>query len=87
MVLEVVSPSSVQKDIATLRDLYCRAAIPEYWLVDARRATPAFTIFRHTERGYVPGCKPGGWLKSRVFGKSFRLTRQADERGNPEYAL
>jgi hypothetical protein len=33
-------------------------------------------------------CQPeGGWVKSRVFGKTFRLSRQIDETGNPEYSF
>jgi hypothetical protein len=31
--------------------------------------------------------KQVGWLKSRVFGKSFRLSRQLDDARNPEYSL
>ena len=38
-------------------------------------------------RGYRATPKKGGWLASAVFGKSFRLTRQADELGHPEYTL
>jgi Uma2 family endonuclease len=87
MALEVVSASSVQKDTTTLRDLYWRAGVAEYWLVDCRGQAPLFHIFRRTARGYVSVRGQGGWLKSRVFGKSFRLTRQTDELGNPEYVL
>jgi hypothetical protein len=45
------------------------------------------TIHRHAPKGYVAARKKDGWLKSQVFGKSFRLTRQEDEFGNPEYTL
>src|SRR5271169_4627478 len=45
MVLEIVSSSSVEKDTVTLPDLYWRAGIPEYWLVDARSSRPQFDIF------------------------------------------
>ena len=38
LVLEVVSKSSVRKDTVILRDLYYKAGIEEYWLVDARKA-------------------------------------------------
>ena len=31
--------------------------------------------------------KQGGWLKSVVFGKSFRLTRRTDRSGNPQFTL
>ncbi|MCI0463367.1 MAG: Uma2 family endonuclease [Gemmataceae bacterium] len=87
MVLEVVSDSSVEKDTETLRDLYWRAGIREYWLVDARGERLIFEILRHTPRGYTRVRPQGGWLKSAVFGKAFRLTRQDDEQGNPEYTL
>ena len=86
MVLEVVSASSEEKDTVTLRDLYHRAGIPEYWLVDAR-TEPRFEILRRTARGYTSIRKSKGWLKSPIFGKSFRLTRDTDELGNPEFTL
>ena len=50
MALEVVSESSVHKDTVQLRELYWRAGIAEYWLVDARPASPRFDILRHGER-------------------------------------
>lgn len=87
MVLEVVSASSVEKDTGTLRELYWEAGVPEDWLVDARGEEPAFEILRHTPRGYVSTRKQGSWLRSAVFGKSFRLVRQNDELGNPEFTL
>jgi Uma2 family endonuclease len=87
MVLEVISDSSVQKDTVRLRQLYWEAGIREYWLVDARHEPLAFDILRHTPKGYVATRKQAGWIKSAVFGKSFRLTQQADEFGNPVYTL
>jgi Uma2 family endonuclease len=86
MVLEVVSDSSHEKDTVTLRELYHGAGIPEYWLVDARTEVH-FEILRHTRRGYTSIRKQKGWLKSAVFGKSFRLTRHTDDLGNPEFTL
>jgi Uma2 family endonuclease len=87
MVLEVVSPGSLQKDTVLLRDLYWQAEIPEYWLVDARDERLDFSILRHTERGYVNSRKMAGWLKSGVFGQSFRLSSRNDPLGYPEYTL
>ncbi len=87
MVLEVVSDSSVEKDTEVLRDLYWKAGIREYWLVDARGDRLDFQILRHTSRGYSSVRKTGGWMKSAVFGKSFRLTRETDEMGNPDFTL
>jgi Uma2 family endonuclease len=87
MVLEVVSDSSEGKDTGRLRDLYWKAGIPEYWLVDARRAPLRFDILRHGTRGYSAARKRDGWVKSAVFGKEFRLTQGADPLGHPEYTL
>jgi Uma2 family endonuclease len=87
LVLEVVSDSSVRKDTETLLQLYWRAGIPEYWLVDARGPEPTFRILRHTPTGYVAVADQGGWLPSGVFGRSFRLTRQADPLGYPQFTV
>jgi Uma2 family endonuclease len=87
MALEVVSPTSVEKDTELLPELYWRAGIPEYWLVDPRQDPVRFDIFRHARRGYVATRSRGGWLKSAVFGKSFRLTQRADEIGEAEFVL
>jgi Uma2 family endonuclease len=87
MVLEVVSDSSVEKDTEVLRELYWKAGIREYWLVDARGERVDFQILRHTSRGFSSVRKSGGWLKSNVFGKSFRLTRAIDDVGQPDFTL
>jgi Uma2 family endonuclease len=87
MVLEVVSPTSVQKDTVLLRDLYWRADIPEYWLIDPRRHELVFDILRRGPKGYFPARKTGGWVKSAVFGKSFRLTRENDAMELAVYTL
>lgn len=87
MVLEVVSDSSVEKDNDVLMDLYWKAGIREYWLVDARGERIDFQLLRHTARGYVATRPSGGWRKSAVFGKSFRLTRQRDDLGHPDFTL
>jgi Uma2 family endonuclease len=87
MVLEVVSPSSVRKDTVDLFDLYWQAGIPEYWLVDARREEPRFTLYTHTPDGYRAVRPSGGWRKSALFGLAVRLGRTVDRFGRPSYAL
>jgi Uma2 family endonuclease len=87
MVLEVVSKSSEEKDYELLRELYWRAEIPEYWLVDPRGETLKFDILRRSSKGYVAARKQAGWARSRVFDKSFRLTVKDDDLGNPQYTL
>lgn len=87
MVLEVVSRNSVKKDKVILREQYWLAEIEEYWLVDARKEHLEFDILRYSPKGYVPARKVDGWMKSKVFGKSFRFTYDLDRRGEPEYTL
>jgi Uma2 family endonuclease len=84
MVLEVISQSSVNKDTVVLKEAYWQAGIPEYWLVDARAEPLRFDIYRHAARGYVATRKIGGWLKSAVFGKAFRLRRRTSALGYPD---
>src|SRR5262245_56195889 len=88
MVLEVVSDSSEKKDNQTLFEAYFEAGIPEYWLVDARGAEVEFTIYKHAGKKYAATrTQAGGWQKSAVFGKSFRVTRTTDASSNPEFTL
>jgi Uma2 family endonuclease len=86
MVLEVLSESSEDKDEVVLKRAYWEANIPEYWLIDARD-TIRFDIFRHTARGYVASRKQDGWVRSNVFGQSFRLLVQKGLSGYPDYTL
>jgi Uma2 family endonuclease len=87
MVLEIVSRYSVRKDTVRLRDLYWRAGITEYWLVDVRGGSPRFDILRHTKDGYVATEAQDGWSSSAVFGRAFQLTQQTDPLGYPLYKL
>jgi Uma2 family endonuclease len=87
MVLEVVSNRSVQKDTKDLRELYWEAEIQEYWLVDARKGVARFDLLRRGKRGYTAARPQDGWLRSGVFGRSFRLTQEADPLGHPRYTV
>jgi Uma2 family endonuclease len=87
MVLEVVSTYSVRKDTKVLRNLYWKAAVPEYWLVDARKTPLQFDILRWTARGYATTRRQQGWLGSKVFGRSFRLETEPDRLGHPRYVF
>ncbi len=87
MVLEVVSAGSVRKDTKILRHLYWRVGIPEYWLIDARKTPVQFDILRWSERGYSATRRRQGWLKSKVFGRSFLLETKPDRLGHPQFFL
>jgi Uma2 family endonuclease len=87
MTLEVISPTSVEKDTEILPKLYWRARVREYWLVDPRGEIATFDILLRGPRRYVPARKSGGWVKSEVFGKSFRLTQRPGKHGLTEYRV
>lgn len=87
MVLEIVSKFSEEKDEAFINK-YFQAGVPEYWLVDVRQTPIRFDLLRRSKRGYVATrTQPGGWLKSSVFGQSFRLLQSTDRLGNPKFKL
>jgi len=87
LVVEIVSPSSEDKDLEKLMTLYHDAGIPEYWLIDARAEPLRFEILKHTTKEYGPMPIRGGWVKSPVFGRAFRLTQGIAEDGYPSYDL
>jgi Uma2 family endonuclease len=88
MVLEVVSDYSVQKDTMDLPKLYYNAGVTEYWLVDARKSPVRFDLFKRGAKKYTATRRQsGGWLRSEVLGRSFRLTTQTDPLGDPQYTL
>ena len=84
--IEVVSPSSADKDTEWLMAAYHNAGVDEYWLFDVREGV-RFDIYRLGKRGYSPSRKLEGWVRSPILGKSFRLVRTEDTNGDPEYTL
>jgi Uma2 family endonuclease len=83
IVIEIISPSSEEKDTDRLMKAYFKARIPEYWLVDVREGELRFDIFRRKTGGYVPGRKSDGWVKSHVLDRSFRLSLTNDGSRRP----
>lgn len=59
----------------------------EYWLIDARGEEIQFDILQYTDDGYVATRPRSGWLKSAIFGKSFRFVREKDALGHPDFTL
>ncbi|MEX2138295.1 MAG: Uma2 family endonuclease [Pirellulales bacterium] len=87
LVVEVVSRSSWKKDAQDLFDVYYRAGIPEYWLIDALGEEIDFKLLRRGDRKYIPVESQRGWLESQVFGRRFKLSRARDEDGDWQYDL
>jgi Uma2 family endonuclease len=86
-ILEIVSDSSVVKDNETLREAYHRAGAREYWIIDARGREIEFQVLVRRKGGYSVVRSRDGWLASRVFGRSFRLTRRRNRRAAWKYQL
>lgn len=87
LVIEVVDDSSVVRDKLRMPELYAKAGIPEFWLIDARARKLEFDIFRLSPDGYVPTRRRNGWLESVSLGASFRLSRRTARDGYPEFTL
>lgn len=85
--LEIVSDSSVKKDKHDLRRTYHQAGVSEYWIIDARGDAIDFQILHWRKSGYAAAPQKDGWRRSRVFGRSFQLTRSRDRRGCWRYVL
>ncbi|MBI4605356.1 MAG: Uma2 family endonuclease [Planctomycetes bacterium] len=82
LVVECVSDSSVVKDKKRLRDLYHRAGVPEYWIVDARRGKTELQVLHHRRDGYVQARTDAtGFARSEALGCKVRLTRRRNPSG------
>jgi Uma2 family endonuclease len=86
-VLEIVSKYSVQKDTQDLRRKYHRAGVCEYWLIDARGEEIDFQILIRGKRGFQKAASRGGWQRSVVFERYFRLERRRHPLGPWIYTL
>ncbi len=87
VVIEIVSDVSEEKDTDWLMSAYHQAGVPEYWVIDARKARPQFHIHKHGKKAFATVRKAGGWVRSAAFDKSFRLTQSADFHGCPQFKL
>jgi len=83
LVIEVISKTSVRKDTVLLRDLYWKAQIAEYWLINVREERLAFEILQWTPAGYVANASNS----SAVLGKRFELRRQLDPLGHAQFVV
>ena len=87
VVLEIVSESSESKDLVRLRELYWKAQIPEYWLVDARGDAIRFDILRHSADGYQATPAELGCVRSEILDRSFQIERSNDPLGMPLFRV
>jgi Uma2 family endonuclease len=87
MTLEVISPTSIEKDTVQLRRLYWEAGVKEYWLVDSREKSFSFDILRRGPSKFLVTRKHQGWAKSQVFGREFKLSKETAKYGVSKFVL
>lgn len=87
LVVEIVSDSSVRKDRSLLRDAYARAAVQEYWLVDARGRDLEFEILLNQAGVFCSQGDRFGPQVSRVLEGTWTLTRSTNRAGRFAYRL
>jgi Uma2 family endonuclease len=76
LIVEIVSDSSVGKDLKRLPVLYARAGVRELWQVDARGQRLRFDVLSLEEDRYsLVAADAEGWRWSPVLGRCFRLVR------------
>lgn len=87
LVVEVISPSSLNKDDKILRRKYWEAGVKEYWLADSRKE-PALTILKRNGRKYTNVAADGqGWMKSNVLKAHCRLVAKPGPAGTTKVTL
>jgi Uma2 family endonuclease len=87
LVVEVVSDASVKKDTERLRDVYARAGVLEYWLIDARGPGIRFEILANAGGQFVSPHDPSAPRTSGVLGGRWTLTRRTDRPGRSSFSL
>ncbi len=76
LAVEVVSDSSVTKDLRRLPLAYFAAGVREYWIIDARGDELFFRIYRRGESKFTGApTDADGYQRSQVFDTRFRLDR------------
>ena len=87
LVLEILSDSSVRKDLVRLKAAYALAGIPEYWVVDARGDQIRFEILTLDDGAYRASAPADQPQTSRVFRARFELQRERNRLGRFSYTL
>lgn len=74
LVIEIVSDTSVKKDLRRLPPAYFAAGVGEFWLVDVRPGCFLFQIHHRGDAAWAPAPpREDGWQWSRVLDRWYRL--------------
>ena len=83
LIVEVVSDSSVTKDMKRLPQAYYRAGVREFWLIDARGKDLVFQVRRRGAKSFeATVCDEQGFQRSEVLACVVRLERERHRRGH-----
>ncbi|MEM9703403.1 MAG: Uma2 family endonuclease [Planctomycetota bacterium] len=87
-VLELLSPSSENKDAVRLPEAFFAGGVREYWLADCRGEEARLTIHTRGPDRFEPVERDDdGFQPSQVFERSYRLRRSTDPLGDPAFTL
>jgi Uma2 family endonuclease len=82
LAVECVSDSSEDKDLDRLPELYHRAGIPEYWIVDVRGDPVDLQVLVHAPDGYTRApVDRDGFARSPLLGQRVRVVRERKAAG------
>lgn len=82
LAVECVSDSSQDKDFDRLPELYHRAGIPEYWILDASGDAVQLQLLVHGPRAYTRApADADGFVNSPLLGQRVRLVRERESAG------
>jgi Uma2 family endonuclease len=88
LVVEIVSDSSIAKDLRHLPPLYFAAGIKELWLADARGDTLLFQIHVRGDADFrAQRTDNDGYQFSPTYDRSFRLDRSRNRLGHWQFDL
>jgi Uma2 family endonuclease len=87
LLVEIISPSSFQKDHTILMRKYWEAGVKEYWLADSRKA-PSLVIHKRNGKRFTPmPVDTQGWQRSNVLGAKCRLMTKPGKAGITKVTL
>lgn len=82
LVVECVSDSSTKKDKKTLRNVYHKAGVREYWIADAREEAVEFQVLHYRKDGYVAAQMDSkGFQPSEILQRRVKLARDSKAAG------
>ena len=90
LIVECVSPSTVEKDTVRLRAAYFSAGVREYWILDGRGDTLTFALLSRSDDANdwtEVAADGGGGRLSPVLNRRVWIDRVTDPAGYPDWAV